>query len=968
MPRSPVSTNGNGKASGTNGHAKPPRVGERTRGQSPRGSGGRGRSALLPLVGSPDLNPGTIPVDLEALARRAAGYGLGPVNTLLTNTSIPTYREPLPGDYDTYRQMDACATLAQAKAVLTGPIFSSPWSANGDEGVPQDRIDFVRDTIIPMRDMILPELLRGLSSGWRPFEKVWAASDGMFVIDKLKPLLPDLTKILVVEKTGAFAGVRQGSEGSEDGVVLPPQKCFVYTHDGEAGDFYGRSRHENVRDVWQKWKDASDTAGRLGTKVASIVPILKYPRGSSRTNDQDEIIATTEQNRKIAQAILDTLGIAKGVAFETENIDEADLRANPELAKLTKWALETVDTGSAASGIAGLIEERRYYDALMFRGWLVPERTALEGQHGTLAESEAQGDFALLNSELIHGDIVRQLNWYVVDELLAVNYGEDARGTVWIEPAPIIDKRRASMVKLYDAMLANPATLEVILAETDRAAMYELLGMPSEATEETPDLTTPTLPPGAEGEGKEAVDDTFAEARGTGAGGEDGDALSMAAAYAEHYANGLQLNCGTGAGGFKPGNSCATGSGGGGGKLRQKHGKYFKMDEQALKAKYGNDVEVKVVPIGHIVPVRAREGGIANAAKHMGSAYSGEGGRRDPITLVRQPDGKFKIYDGNSTYAVAKANGWTSLPAIVVNSESRAAEIEAYAKASKGENRADAGDDVDVRAAIEGLPPDVVAIPRQKLNTLDLILADAVTVKPVFDEFADRGQGISRRLGAAVYDIQSGQQFEQMLRDFENGTIPGPAVVLAPIKGRSRAQEKVDKWQGDAARLNDAVRGTVAVDSVADLPAAIAAVKAEADAKGFTIAASENRFKNPLESGYRDYVFKLTAPNGHVTELQVNTKAMIVAKEGPGHRMYEQARTINDRAEAEKRQRTPEETAIVDRLNGEMDRLYSAAWAKSIAPPRREPAAPKPPRASRLRKVADAVGEIGNNLYDSFGV
>lgn len=47
-----------------------------------------------------------------------------------------------------------------------------------------------------------------------------------------------------------------------------------------------------------------------------------------------------------------------------------------------------LDTGQSAAAVAGLVEERRYYDVLMFRGWLVPERTAQEGQHGTLAESE----------------------------------------------------------------------------------------------------------------------------------------------------------------------------------------------------------------------------------------------------------------------------------------------------------------------------------------------------------------------------------------------------------------------------------------------------------------------------------------------------------------------------------------------------------------------------------------------------
>jgi len=449
--------------------AQRPELGEATADQSRRGGNGSlpGIATGMGItgVGTFDLNP---PAQTNPLN--------GTCPTAFSQTQLIGYREPLPGDYATYRLMSSHPTLALAKAVVVGPILASAWSFEADEGVPDERVQFIREQLEPMRPLILNEAMRALETGWRPFEKVYEADGGQLCLRKLKPLLPDLTKVLVDKATGRFAGLVQGSGDKK--VELPPEKCFVYTYDGEAGDFYGRSRHENARKVWSQWEQANYTSGKLGNKVSSIVPIVKFPRGSSRTNDQDEIAAQTIDNRRAAQSLIDGLSTAKGVAFETEHVDADDLRANPDLAKLARWAIETVDVGSSAAAMSGLVGEREYFDKLLFRAWLLAERTALEGHHGTLAEAEAHADIGITGSDLLHADFVRCLNWYVVDDLLALNFGEDARGSVWITPAPIVDKRLATIRQIFTAMLGNPGTLEMVLSETDRDAVYDILGVP----------------------------------------------------------------------------------------------------------------------------------------------------------------------------------------------------------------------------------------------------------------------------------------------------------------------------------------------------------------------------------------------------------------------------------------------------------------------------------------------------------
>lgn len=91
-----------------------------------------------------------------------------------------------------------------------------------------------------------------------------------------------------------------------------------------------------------------------------------------------------------------------------------------------------------------------------------------------------------------------------------------------------------------------------------------------------------------------------------------------------------------------------------GGKLPEDLGKYF------IKTS-----KTKVVKMSDLIPLRARPTGIENASKYMKMAYDGEMDKRKPITIYKS-QGKYRVYDGNSTYAVAKANGWENIWAEVI--------------------------------------------------------------------------------------------------------------------------------------------------------------------------------------------------------------------------------------------------------------------------------------------------------------
>jgi hypothetical protein len=198
------------------------------------------------------------------------------------------------------------------------------------------------------------------------------------------------------------------------------------------------------------------------------------------------------------------------------------------------------------------------------------------------------------------------------------------------------------------------------------------------------------------------------------------------------------------------------------------------------------------------------------------------------------------------------------------------------------------------------------------------------------------GKGVSARLDADVVTPEAGgltAAIQKMDPDKIN-------IVLAPPKGQERARQKVDtKYGGDWSRLNDIVRGTIVLPKIDDLGRTVQAVREEADKRGWKVSAIENRMvaipgqansPGPTPSGYRDFTLKLQSPEGFQTELQISTIPMVQAKQGGGHKLYEEERSILAEAASANRGLTADEQAHIDDLRRKQADLYREAWRASI--------------------------------------
>jgi hypothetical protein len=406
--------------------------------------------------------PGVFAATISSRSNNIAGF---------STTGVPGFAPPDAGTFATYRRISAHPTVALVMKMVTAPIVANTWGWMKKPGVPQERVDFVRGMIEPMRGAVLTDGMRALAMGFAAFEKVWVPVGDRVVLAKLKSLLPEITQILVDEH-GNVRGLRNQSP---NGTVrdLLQNKAFLYTYDGESGNYYGRSRHENVRVTFSHAMQTAERMAQYHKKIAGVIAQLHYPEGTSR-----DAAGVERSNDWIAQQILEAVSMGRSVRFPNLFASIEDPTTAADLAGKSQWVLSQFDLGGTDYS-PGLLNALAYYDKLLFRGWLRPERVGLDTQHGSRADAKQHSESIIVDSELIDQDFAAAFNAGVIDDVLSINFGPEARGSVWVDPSPISDTKTDTVKAVLAALLGNSQTAVGVAGQIDVGAVLDDLDVPS---------------------------------------------------------------------------------------------------------------------------------------------------------------------------------------------------------------------------------------------------------------------------------------------------------------------------------------------------------------------------------------------------------------------------------------------------------------------------------------------------------
>ena len=161
------------------------------------------------------------------------------------------------------------------------------------------------------------------------------------------------------------------------------------------------------------------------------------------------------------------------------------------------------------------------------------------------------------------------------------------------------------------------------------------------------------------------------------------------------------------------------------------------------------------------------------------------------------------------------------------------------------------------------------------------------------------------------------------LADFVERT--GGRLVSRPddqIKSRERAEQKA-RQDSTPRKLKDIVAHTLVYPDQKALMQALPQLEKE-----YGPIELKNRFENPPDSGYRDILanVRVKEANGHIAEIQLTTEAMLQAKEGLGHKIYEVQRELDDIAKRTSNAEATELALEFDKISKE---YYEAAAQSS---------------------------------------
>lgn len=414
----------------------------------------------------------------------------GVTGTLGAQMNVIGFTETMKPNFTTYKKMLLNPTIYLARKITHAPLKAAPWTYSGaDDSVPEDRVEFVKQALEPLRRTFMMDVLRALDFGFTPMEKVWEVKpvNGklQLVYGKLKPLSHKVSSPMLDRATGAFRGIKNAAPGAT--VILPPNKSFWFVNDGGVADWWGTPRNEVARKAWMNWEQTIDKLGKYESLSAGPIPLVQYPTGQGHNASGNKV-----DNFEIAQQLMAALTKGNGVLMP-KILDQAArelarIMQGGDISQLYAWTISFLETKQ--SRVKDFLEPAVHFERLMMRAWVVPERTATEGAHGTKAEAETQGDLVLSMGQDLMGDIVQCVNRWLVNPLLVFNFGPDAKDSVTVGFEPLVDEKAALMRDIVKEALTATSIPEGFLEFVSEVEAIEGVGVPVKDRDPESDIRT----------------------------------------------------------------------------------------------------------------------------------------------------------------------------------------------------------------------------------------------------------------------------------------------------------------------------------------------------------------------------------------------------------------------------------------------------------------------------------------------
>lgn len=394
------------------------------------------------------------------------------------------------GTYATYRWMWQHPIIRYAESVATSIIEASTWEyekvkTTRRPDAPDEWLNLVTEVFDALRASLIRDFyIEGRRMAWAPGEIIWKNEDDLLKIERVKPLVQDISELLQDKFGNIVGGVNYANpdQNSTGEIRLAaPFKFFYYAHLPTAGNPYGESWLEGCRaTAWKDWMKCAQQIDKLANKITGVVTVITSPAGTFPGAEPGKTVTYQANAEKVIKALangaagvwMPSIGITPDARG---NVDAIKLMA--ELAGKSLTNIQVLDFGQQSAAIEPILERMKHNEELMFNAGLRSARTGLEAEHGTKAEAGVHTDTGTVNAET---DDERFARWcqVLVDALLVANFGQRAKGRVRIKPPSLVD-RKSSVLRAFLLAIGNSTEVQRELAATaDVTRILRVLDVP----------------------------------------------------------------------------------------------------------------------------------------------------------------------------------------------------------------------------------------------------------------------------------------------------------------------------------------------------------------------------------------------------------------------------------------------------------------------------------------------------------
>ena len=438
------------------------------------------------------------PINKEALnlidenlktSRPISTTGISMINTLWQATQRGLGKSRFKKKYKTFKKMKSRGALKLDQASHAVPMRSANVLIKKlNEDVPDEWVEFIKKSFI---ETLYPRLIKNVALmapyyGVAEFERVWKFADGkqyglpgqVLIYRKIKYLQPENVFIAQDTETFDFDGIVVFPDDPTRRVTLDRINSYIYTWDEEASDngLYGTSMNNDLTEWWDGFISIIEQYTIYLNKSTGASPTIMYPEGKSKDANGTEVDSSIMAIR-LAQTIhmnLPTI-IPSGMSEVMTQILQNNASINPSMIKdLQRWKIEMNESSGSASN--SFLDGLRYYDHQVYNQWLILPRAVEEGKFGTKAESGEHKDLMTRLSKISLQEILQQMSETIISDLLEVNFGEEARGAIFLEAEAIDPEVVKFLQEIVKSIMSSP------LADFDESmdvpAILDMVGMP----------------------------------------------------------------------------------------------------------------------------------------------------------------------------------------------------------------------------------------------------------------------------------------------------------------------------------------------------------------------------------------------------------------------------------------------------------------------------------------------------------